>query len=304
MKKARLVLPVFLVLTTAAAFGVNFQDYGYAVSGSRQENNQTVYELSDKSGLSFTVASASELNDTSMKILGSILGTLESWNDMKIQQLKVVFSGNRADVLVMPSSFDYKGIDLAKYMPSGIQFYYDTYLQYDFRMLKDSLFLRLKGEVYGQSEFADRAYNALQNPVLYLQTNNPEYLLQRLNDIAAAVEKISNTLAEQEKTNKSTSDNLSALQSQDARLQAQDATLEKSVDSMRYATIALNNKGFLGLGRPKPVSQDAIDRVIALKQADPSMTKDQVSAKLKDAGVKLSDKELSLVFNVYFDDFK
>jgi hypothetical protein len=297
MKMARLVLPVFLVLTTAAAFGINFQDYGSTVNGSRQENNQTVYELTDRSGLSFTVASAGELSDTSMKILGSILGTLQGWNDLKIQQLKVVFNGDRADVLVMPSSFEYKGIDLAKYMPSGIQFYYDTYLQYDFRMLKDSLFLRLKGDVYGESQFADRAYNAIQDPVLYLQTNNPEYLLQRLNDIAAAVDKIANTLAEQEKTNQSISQNMSALQEQSAALQ-------KSVDSMRYAMVALNNKGFLGLGKPKPLSLDAIDRVITLKQTDPSMTKAQVSAKLKDAGVNLSDKELSLVFNIYFDDFK
>lgn len=319
MKKARLVLPVLLLFSTGIAWSLNLQDYGYTVSGSRTENKQTVYDASDAQGQSFTVASAEPLSAIDMQVLGSVLQTLRGWSDLKIGQLHFVFTGNRADILVIPTSFVYRGVDLARYMPSGIQLYYDNYLQYDFRMLKDNLFLRLKGEVYSESQFADRAYAAVQNPVLFIQTNDPEYLLRRLNEIASAITSIQAKLDETNKTLESAiQQGKAAIESQRSAQTAADAqitnqlsalkdqstSIQNSLNLMRFATMALNNKGFLGLGKPTPPSQKAVDRVLALKQADPSMTVSQVSAKLKSEGISITDKELSLVFAVYFNQYK
>jgi len=173
MKKVTRILPVILFAVGISAYGIDLQSYGFNVTNTRQENNQTVYTLQTRSGFSFTVASSNPLTDNDAKILQSSISTLAGWKLLKIAQAKVVFNDSRVNILVLPSSFVYKNVNLADYMPSGMQFYYVKYLQYDFRMLKDSLFLRLKGEVYSETQFADRLYAAVENPVLFLQTNNP-----------------------------------------------------------------------------------------------------------------------------------
>lgn len=326
MKKATLVFPIILLAASLSAFGVNLSSYGFNVTNTQQENNKTVYTVSEPNGFTFTVSSANPITDSNAKVLQTVVSTLSGWTSLKISQAKIVFNGERADILIVPSSFVYKNVNLAQYMPAGMQFYYDKYLQYDFRMLKDNLFLRLKGQVYDESQFVSRLYSAIENPVLFLQTNNPEYLLQRLNDLASKVEALTHQLATQKNeiatAESKLSSQLSALsnqgesfkKSQDAvnknveqqltDIKKQNSDITSEFDKVRYSLLALNNRGFFGLGRIIPINRTAIERVVAMKKADPSLTKDQVLAKLKADGVKMSKKEVSLVFDVYFNEFK
>ncbi len=310
MKKATFILPIILVVAGLSAYGASLQSYGFNVANTRQENGQTVYTISEPNGFSFTVASANPITDTNAKVLQTVVSTLTSWKSLKISQARVVFNGERADILIIPSSFTYKGTDLARYMPSGMQFYYDKYLLYDFRMLKDNLFLHLQGEVYDERGFADRLYSAIQNPVLFLQTNNPEYLLKRLNVLVSRLETLSKELQQQKKELSDKLDRLSQnqdtvntnLAKQLAIIKDQNTALSGDFDKVRYSLMALNNRGFFG--QIYPIDRQAISRVVAMKEADPSLTKEQVMAKLKAEGVKMSNKEVSLVFDVYFNEFK
>jgi hypothetical protein len=295
MKKTLLIVPVILLIASFTAFGVDVQSYGYTVNGTHQENGKSFTDIIDSNGQAVSIAtSGSAFTDANMKVLGDVLTTLESWSDLKIGSIKVIFNDDRADVLVVPTSFVYKDVDLAKYMPSGIQMYYDNYLQYDFRMLKDNLFLRLKGEVYDQDQFAGRAYEAVQNPVLFLQTNSPEYLLQRINDLVAKVDALS------QKLDQSTT----AMQSQLKQESDAQTELSSEVTSLRNAYLAMNNRAFLGLGKPTPIDQKAIDQIVALKTADPTLTRQQVADKLKAQGISLTSNEINLVFDVYFNDYQ
>ncbi len=327
MKKARLILPIILLAVGISAYGVDLQNYGFSVTNTQQENNQTVYTVQAANGFSFTVASSAPLTDSNAKVLQTAVSTLSNWKLLKIQQAKIVFNGSRADILIIPSSFVYKGVDLAKYMPSGMQFYYDKYLQYDFRMLKDSLFLRLKGEVYDESQFADRLYSAVQNPVLFLQTNNPEYLLKQINDLTKKIDELSVQLNQAKAVVQGLNDKLSSLASQGqdfvrkqesanrsqdavnknvekqlADIKAQNQKMADEFDHVRYSLLVLNNRGFFG--QIYPIDKQAIAKLVELKKADPSLTRDQARAKLQADGIKMSKKEVSLVFDVYFNEFK
>lgn len=401
MNKAKLIFPALLLVVGLSAYGIDLQSYGFKVTNTQQANGQTVYTVTDPSGLSLTVATSAPLTAADGRVLERVDSTLSGWKNLKISEEKVVFHDGRADILVIPSSFVYKNIDLSKYMPSGIQFYYDKYLQYDFRMFKDNLFLRLKGEIFDESQFADRLYGAVQNPVLYLQTNNPEYLLQQINDLVTKVDTLTARLQEQRKALEAADAKLAAgidhlaqetqafkteqhqfneaqaafnkrqdsyNHQQDAYNHRQDAYNQQQMaynhqqvevnqqqmaynrqqeaynqqqvainkkqeafnarqdsvntkvsdqldairnqasvllgqfEHVRYSLLALNNRGFFG--RIYPINQDNINRVVAMKKANPSLTVKQVVAKLKADGVKMSKKEVSLVFYVYFNEFK
>jgi outer membrane murein-binding lipoprotein Lpp len=320
MKKATFLLPIIFLAVGIAAYGIDLQNYGFNVTNTQQENNQTVYTVQTSDGFTFTVASSAPLTDSNAKVLKTSVSTLAGWKLLKIQQAKIVFNGSRADILIIPASFVYKGVDLAKYMPSGIQFYFDTYLQYDFRMLKDNLFLRLKGEVYDETQFADRLYSAVENPVLYLQTNNPEYLLLQIN---ALTKKIDNLTTQIEQTNAAFSqltDKVDALakagqdfttkqeavnskvENQIGDIKVQNQTMADEFDLLRYSLLILNNRGFFG--QIRLIDKQAIAKVVQMKKEDSALTQDQVMAKLQAEGIKMSKKEVSLVFGVYFNEFK
>jgi hypothetical protein len=359
MKKVTRILPVILLAVGISAYGIDLQSYGFNVTNTQRENNQTVYTLQTRGGFSFTVASSNPLTDSDARILQSSISTLAGWKLLKIAQAKVVFNDSRVNILVLPSSFVYKNVNLADYMPSGMQFYYVKYLQYDFRMLKDNLFLRLKGEVYSENQFADRLYAAVENPVLFLQTNNPAYLLRQIKDLTQKIERLTLQLEDSRKAANAAEAKLTekidslAKQGQDlvarqevfnakqaavntkqisvnakqgavntkqasvnakqaavntdiqvqlANIKAQNKSMADELDRVRYSLLAFNNRGFFG--RIYPLDKRAIARVVGMKEADPSLTKDQVMTKLHAAGIKMSGKEVSLVFEVYFNEFK
>ena len=281
MKKGLLITGALFLCLGLGVYAMDLSSFGYQVLGTHQENELTFYDAKDASGLSFAVASAAPLTGDNMQVLHIILSTFEHWQYLKVSRIRIVFSANNhADILVVPISFDYKGVDLSTYMPSGMQFFYEGYLGYDFRMYKDNLFLRLKGQVFDENDFADRLLDAVNNPVLYVQTSSPEYLLKQINDLASKVE---------------------SLTGQTKNLDGTVAALRKQLDVMSHGLVSLNNRGFFGT--IFPVDAKAVDRVVALKTQNPSMTRDQVAAALDKEGIKISGNAIQLIFGIYFNEF-
>lgn len=281
MKKGIAISGVLLFCLGLGAYAVDLTSYGYQVLGTHHENELTFYDARDAAGVTFAVASAAPLTDANMQVLGLVLKTFEGWHNLKISRIRIVFSANNhAEILVLPSSFVYKGVDLSTYMPSGMQFQYTDYLSYDFRMYKDSLFLRVYGQLYNETEFADRLLAAVNNPVLYLQTTSPDYLLKQINDIVNKVESLT------EKTEglaKSVTD------------------LKQQLAVISHGLVSLNNRGLFGT--VFPIDAKTIDRVVELKRQNPSMTRDQLTAALQKEGVKISDNAIKIILGVYFDEF-
>ncbi len=281
MKKGLLIIAALLARLTLGAYGVSLSDYGFQQTGTHQENNLTSYDCRDANGIPVSLLSANALTDDNAKTLKDLLATLEGWKYLKIDHVRAVFnSDGSSDVVVIPSSFVYKNVNLASYMPSGIELYYNGYIDYDFRMLKDSLFLRLKGQIFDETQFADRLLSAVNDPVLYLQTNDPEYLLQRINDLVGKV---------------------AALSEQVTQLTQLTKLTDQDLDAQKLALVTIGNRGLFG--GITPVSKDGVAAIVKMKKADPSLTKDQVAAKLDQQGIKMSDKEITLVFGVYFNEF-
>ncbi len=274
MQKGLLIFGALFLCLGIGVRALDLSSYGYEVLGTHNENGLTFYDAKDASGLSFAVASAAPLTEDNIQVVRIILSTFEHWKYLKVSRIRIVFSvNNHADILVIPTSFDYKGVDLSTYMPSGMQFSYDGYLGYDFRMYKDNLFMRLEGQVFGETDFANRLLDAVNNPVLYVQTNSPEYLLKQIGGLETKVEDLTVIV---------------------------DA-LRKQLNVMSHGLVSLNNRGFFGT--IFPVDTKAVDRVVALKTQNPSMTPAQVAAELAKEGIKISDNAIRMVFGVYFDAF-
>jgi len=155
------------------------------------------------------------------------------------------------------------------------------------------------------------------NPYAYIQSQDPEYILKRFQDIEGRLDRL---LIEGEKIGttvrqeiREVRDSLGALKQEveasfQKSSQAQQSLEQKVSDLstefqlLRYALLVLNNRGFFGTIRLP--SEAGINRLVELKKQQPKLTMDEAQEKLKAEGIEMTSKEVFLVFSVYFNEFK
>jgi hypothetical protein len=155
------------------------------------------------------------------------------------------------------------------------------------------------------------------NPYAYIQSQDPEYILRRFQDIEGRLdrllnegEKISTTIGNEIREVRNS---LGALRQEvessfQKSSQAQQSLVQKVSDLstefqlLRYALLVLNNRGFFGTIRLP--SETGINRLVELKKQQPKLTMDEAREKLKAEGIEMTSKEVFLVFSVYFNEFK
>ena len=190
MKKATLILLVCTLLI-ASVSAVELSDRGYTVSNERVEDDITLYDVRDSSGNRLTVGTATgSFTNENMNVLEIVRETFFNMSHLEVASMKVVFSRNRADVVVIPRRYTYDGIDLAALMPSGMQFIYTDYLEYDFRMLVDGLFVRIQGQYFTEQQFLDRLARAARNPAAYIQSTDPRFIFRRMDELSRLISEL------------------------------------------------------------------------------------------------------------------
>lgn len=238
----------------------------YALSGSIFAQSPTVTIKSDTEVPEPIQAKAEELKKN-----------LSSWKYMRPSRIEFSYADNTLEVTVVPASFTYEGRDLLRYLKSGIRFYYRDALEYDFRIFIDKMFLKVKGFYTEEEAFCKNLLNAIEDPKGYLRSRDPEFMLAR-------IEKMQKDL-----------DGLSLKMHQ---LEQSQGDLRKQFDTARKALIALHNTGFFS--GPSKVSDKVIERVVALKKAEPSLKADQIAERLEKEKIEASSKEVELILTAFF----
>jgi hypothetical protein len=184
-----LAVGAFLVTVIAVSpvAAVDLTSLGITVLSTQPEGDRVVYELKDAKGTRLTVVGDKEVTEPQAKAVLYLRDALMGWKSMAAPSLRVTLSGPRAEALVVPSRYAYDGLDLVRYIPSGMQFYLDTILEYDFRMKVGSIFLRMKGQFFDEDQLGARVANAARDPIRFLERTDPEYLYRTLQEVTTAL---------------------------------------------------------------------------------------------------------------------
>lgn len=314
--KKYVCIVVCISLITLSAAALDLGDLVYEVTSSRTENGQQVFEGVDQYGNELTLVGTENLTDASRKSLQVMLSTFNAWKYLVIGTQRVVITEERTEMALIPESFVYKDINLAEFMPSGMQFYYTTYLEYDFRFYKDRLFLRMSGQLFDEEQFCKKLVQALENPVLYIQSHNPDYILEQIGMISAELEKTQQDLASFREEYEALAADHEALQGEYEALAADHKVLQGEYDLLesghntlveeynllRNAVTALSNDGLFKL--LEPIGPETVDEVIQAKRASPDIPSKDLASQLKDQGIDISSKAVAIIFAVYFNDFE
>ncbi|MCX7786568.1 MAG: hypothetical protein N2442_02580 [Spirochaetes bacterium] len=305
---------VLFIGTIAFLNSQDFTSWGLDLKSQSKEGPYTVYQFRAPGNIDLSVFfKGTEIRKSDQERLQGILSIFKGFTTLLPSSIRVILADERTEILLVPRSFRYKDRDLAIYMPSGIQFFYTDFLEFDFRIVVENLFLRIKGQFFKEEEFAEKILAAVLNPYAYIQSQDPEYILKRFQDIEARIDRLLN---EGEQINSRFGKEVQEIRGllgslkQEVVQQVQtQQTLERKVGDLyaefqllRYALLVLNNRGFFGSIRLP--SEAGINRLVELKKQQPKLTMDEAREKLKTEGIEMTSKEVFLVFSVYFNEFQ
>lgn len=310
MKAKRILHAFFLFGILYSLSAQDFAGGGYNVISRGSEGGNIAYRLTDRSGLPFTLVVRNEPTARQLQTLDSILDVFRSMRNVNIASLRVVYANDRAEIILVPRSFVYRERDLAPYMPSGMQFYYSDYMEYDFRMTSRNLFFRIRGQYFAEDLFADRLAAAVDDPFSYIQSNDPDFVFRKFLSLEERVDKYAalgnqardDLAAEIADLRTDLKSDIQGLRAYVEALGEKTALLESEFILLRQAVLVLHNRGFFGsINLP---SEEGIDKLVAMKQREPELTMMEAQDRLEAEGIKMTRREVFLVFSVYFNEFE
>ncbi len=268
MKRYSVITVILSLAFAMSAYAADWKALGLEVLDKKEGEGAYEYRLKDAGGLEFVIQSEKEVSDALAKKAADLRTTLMSREIFKVKDIRITILPNSIDAAIVPSEFTYSGTDVLPYLPSTIIFSVSDKLEYSFRIVKDNIFMRIKGEFTDDKELGEKVLEGIKNPVGFVRKRDPEYFLTRINEMEDALK----------------------------RLTAENTHL-------RNAVMTWHNTGFLGFGTSQ-IEQKKIDRVLELRKQRPDIKKDEIKATMEKEGTPIAGKELDLIFAAYFNEFQ
>jgi hypothetical protein len=268
MKRKGFYIFVFFIMIASNAMAYEWKAAGFLETGSgvNGEENYLLFKYNNTTEIK--VRYHGELADSWAEKIVELNTRLHRSKYMKPGNMEFFITGESLEILIIPSSFKYLETDFMPYIPGGITFIYDYDLRYNFRITKNNIFLRLNDKYVNEELLCKRMKEAVDDPISYLKKRDPEYFLQKLNELEENM-----------------------------------AILKNSQEKLVQSVMFFENSGFLGFGNT-PVKSSVIKRVVELKTSDPAMDKDKIKETLSKEKIDATDKEIKLILNVFYNEFK
>jgi len=268
MKRKGFYIFIFFIMLVSNAMAYDWKAAGFEETDSGTKNDENYLVLKDANSTAITVRFQGELSDTWAEKIVELNKKFAEWKYMKPDNIDYFLTGDTLEILIIPSGFKYLENDFLPYIPGGMTFIYDYALRYNFRITKNDIFLRLNDKFMEEELLCKRMKEALDDPIAYLKKREPEYFLQKLNELESNM-----------------------------------AALQDSQDKLTKSVLYFQNSGFLGFGNT-PVKAAIVKRIVELKSADPSFDKAKIKDTLEKEKIEATDKEIELVLNVLYNEFK
>jgi len=271
-KRFYILILFMMMVTSASAYDWKSSGFEQTGSGSNGDENYLIFK---NNTTDIKIRYQGELPDSRAENIVDLNRKFSQWKYMKPDNIDYFITGDSLEILIIPSSFKYMNNDFMPYIPGGMTFIYDYTLRYNFRITKNDIFLRLNDKFIEEELLCKRIKEALEDPFAYLKKREPEYFLQKLNELEENLAELKNT----------------------------QASNRESQDKLTRAVLYYQNTGFLGFGNTQ-VKSNVIKRVVELKTADSKLDKNKIKTVLEKEKIEATDKEIGLILNVFYNEFE
>lgn len=268
-----ILLTVIFISSPLAAF--DWSKRNIKVENTEQKETETLLTLKAEDNTVFTVRYRDDIDEGAVDKIVKMNGDFRKWKDMEVGNLEFVVQKDLIQAVVIPAKYSFRGTNIIPYMPAGMLFEITDSMKYNFRINVDNNFVRIEDKFIGEDVLSDKIVKAVKDPILYLTTDNPKYLLRKITDSQAQIEELKRNY---------------------------DRLLDMH-EKLKAAVMGVHNTGFLGFGE-KLVNKNLIKRIIELKTANPRITKDEISKKLEAEKMEFKGNEIVLILKVYYNEFQ
>ncbi len=287
-----------------------------------------VYVARDQAGREITVLAQGPVSDAHRQALLDLRDRALGLQALRVRSARALVTPDAIELLILPASYVVEGQDLTPFLPGGMGFHLDGTLSYDFRMLVGHYFLRIAGPFESEEALGRRLLEAARTPAAFLKADTMQYVSERFSALDARVGAIerrggdalrdleglkteSATLREQQAAAKSELDAVKASMRDTSagRVEADVEALRRSlgslgadVEALRSAVVVLQGRN--GNFSRRGVDREAVTRLVELKRSNPALTEGQAAETLKAQGHPMRSKDISLVFGVFFAEYR
>jgi len=278
----RWIILILVIFISSPLAAYDWSKKNIKVENTDQKETETLLTLKAEDNTVFNVRYKEDIEESAVDIILKLNGDFRKWKDMEVASLEFVVQKNLVQAVIIPSKYTYQDTNIIPYMPAGMLFEYTETLQYNFRINVENNFIRIEGNYISEQLLSDKIVKAIKDPVAYLTTYNPKYLLRKIFDSQKQIEELKVNYSALLESHKS---------------------LEDKHEKLKAAVMGIHNTGFLGFG-DKMVSKIVLKRVLELKTANSKITKDEISKKLDAEKIEYKGNEISLILKVYYNEFE
>jgi len=162
-----------LFLTSIPSYALDWEKFDAVVIKKDTEGVKTILTLKDKKNLVFKVVyqDKSMLEQVASRII-KYKNEFYGWREIRFTEISFMVFDSFLEVIVMPREIIHNQNNLATAVPAGITMVSHSdqdLMHYDFRIIKDNLFLRIEGDYENEGELLSRLRYAYDFPGAYLQ---------------------------------------------------------------------------------------------------------------------------------------
>ncbi len=290
LKKIKIMALAFLILGTISVFAQDrapdFNNITFSQTG--KEGSFNIYRVNYQGGdADVSIILEGTPGDSERRTLKIFADEIFNWSTLTAKSVKLIFKKDGIEINVIPGSLTYNDSELTPYLPAGITFIHTDYTMYDFRVVKDNYFIRIRGQYYGPDLLLKAVDEAVADPVRYIAAHDPEFIIKQISDINVK--------------DAGQDGEIDRLRKDLESLSAEHKKLLSDFDALRYAYIAVTRKGIYG--SKEPIPQNDIDSIIEIKTRRSSATVDEVYEEARSKGMKITKGKVALIINTYFSSY-
>jgi hypothetical protein len=364
IKMKRIALAVAIASSALSIAAYDLTGSGFTQKGERNEDGKTIAILADEAGTEVLFSAENDPSAQRLSALHALVAELRSWKNFQAAEIRAVNTDDRLQVTAIPRSFKVGGVALDQAVPGGIQLYYKTATEYDFKIRSGKYIVRVASVFTGETDLEAAALAAYKDPASFIATRDPLYVQRRLDELSARADDLAaktdslatkaNSLSAKTDTLATRADGLAAksdglvtkatsfaaqandldarisaiekvtfdtssgikeertsrvekeVEAVKADLQAAKAKLDENqakADAQRNADWERTKPILLqALNGGKAINKAAMDKLVELKKADPSLDKKNAPKALKTAGFTISATEIAAIYLVEFGE--
>ena len=295
---------VFLAVSTLHGFADALESGGLKVVSKAVVNGQTQYVIKDEKLGEFSIVAGEPPSEGQVRDIVKLKDMFLGWKLLKIKSMTFMSYPSELEVNVKPTSFPYKGVELATYITAGLGFFQTNFTTYNFRLFINYAYPRISGKLVSEEELAEAILAAIRDPKNN-QVKEAAVPPPAVPTPAPTVPPPAPAVPTPPPTptpDAVTKADLDTLRQRLDGYEKQIASLKADLEKLRRAVLILHNLGIFGDVRP--IDFTGVEFILKLKEKTPTLLQEDVATLLVKQGIKMTMNEIFLVFSVYFNEFK